>query len=176
MKATKSQLTVFTAVIITLLGIGAIVLAQEKPTYLSTDPFEISHTECEKIENGGCGWVNISGMTLKTVIEKMNLQEPIVLNANDWKKHMLDEEVPVGLSFKFNFFPDPFAISKQNCIDKGWVGGVCKTTIESDGVLTMQRIIDVRKTTIKRLRLLNGWDEDLTPETLVPIGSTFATP
>jgi hypothetical protein len=56
------------------------------------------------------------------------------------------------------------------------VGGVCKTTIESDGVLTMQRIIDVRKTTIKRLRLLNGWDEDLTPETLVPIGSTFATP
>ena len=69
---------------------------------------------------------------------------------------------------------DPFEISKQNCIDKGWMDGKCLTTNEATGVFPLKIIIDDLNSTIERFRDVNGWGEEVTPETLVPIGATFA--
>ena len=81
------------------------------------------------------------------------------------------QETKVGF---FSGQPDPFEVSKQNCIDKGWVETNCLTTNEASGVVPIQRIIDELNTSIKDLRRINGWGEEVTPETLIPIGSTFA--
>jgi hypothetical protein len=69
---------------------------------------------------------------------------------------------------------DPFEISKQNCIDKGWIETKCLTTNEASGVFPISLVIDQLNSSIERLRSVNGWGEEVTPETLVPIGSTFA--
>jgi hypothetical protein len=70
--------------------------------------------------------------------------------------------------------PGPFEISKQNCIEKGWIDKICLTTNEASGVVPIQRVIDELNTTIERMRQVNGWGEEVTSETLIPIGSTFA--
>ena len=69
---------------------------------------------------------------------------------------------------------DPFKVSEQNCIDKGWVETKCLTTNEASGVFPISLVIDQLNSNIERLRAVNGWGEEVTPDTLVPIGSTFA--
>jgi hypothetical protein len=69
---------------------------------------------------------------------------------------------------------DPFEVSKQNCIDKGWVEYKCLTTNEASGVFPLSLVIEQLNSSIERLRSVNGWGEEVTPDTIVPIGSTFA--
>jgi|GEM_PF-2867857 hypothetical protein len=173
MKATKSQSIV---VIIALSVIGAIVLAQEKLTYLFTDPFEVSHIECAKIGNQTCGSISVSGRTLRSLINDSGYEEQTVLDLNNWKQRMLDERVPARRNFKLRALPDPFAVSKQNCIDKGWMKGKCKFAPEILGVLPMQFFLDDSRATIEDMRLVNNWGIDVTAETLVPVDSWFAYP
>ena len=78
---------------------------------------------------------------------------------------------------KVGFFSgqaDPFEVSKQNCIDKNKINSSCLTTNEASGEFPLQLVIDQLNTTIEKLRRVNGWGEEVTPETIVPIGSTFA--
>jgi hypothetical protein len=69
---------------------------------------------------------------------------------------------------------DPFEVSKQNCIDKGWMNRSCVTTNEESGAFPLKVFIDELNSTIERFRKKNGWGEEVTRETIVPIGSTFA--
>ena len=74
----------------------------------------------------------------------------------------------------FSGQPDPFEVSKQNCIDKNKINSSCFTTNERSGEFPLQLIIDELNTTIEKLRRVNNWGKEVTPETIVPIGSTFA--
>jgi len=66
---------------------------------------------------------------------------------------------------------DPFEVSKQICV-KRWQS--CLTTNETTGSIPVQRIIDELKTSIEKLRRVNGWGKEVTPETIIPVGSTIA--
>jgi len=66
---------------------------------------------------------------------------------------------------------DPFEVSKQICV-KRWQS--CLTTNETTGSVPVQRIIDELKTSIEKLRRVNGWGKEVTPETMIPVGSTIA--
>jgi len=69
---------------------------------------------------------------------------------------------------------DPFEVSKQRCIDNGWMNSSCITANEASGSFPIQLLIDDMNTSIERIRQKNGWGEEVTPETMVPIGATFA--
>jgi hypothetical protein len=69
---------------------------------------------------------------------------------------------------------DPFEVSKQNCIDKKWMGVLCFTSSEGDGMFQMQTLLDQQETTIEEIRFLNNWGKEVTLKTWVPVGSTFA--
>jgi len=70
---------------------------------------------------------------------------------------------------------DPFEVSKENCMFLGWVDE-CATTNEKVGVISMQEVAKRLNTTVERLKRINRWGDEVTPDTLVPIGSTFAFP
>jgi hypothetical protein len=69
---------------------------------------------------------------------------------------------------------DAFSISKQKCIDNGWMETSCFTVTEATGSFQIGLIIAEMNSTIESFRERNGWGEEVTLDTVVPIGSTFA--
>ena len=69
---------------------------------------------------------------------------------------------------------DPFAVSERVCIENGWMNTTCVTNDGSTGPLKVGDIIEMINSDIDRFRAKNGWGEEVTPETVVPIGASFA--
>jgi len=69
---------------------------------------------------------------------------------------------------------NPFEISKQTCIDEGKMDIACITTNKKSGEFSIQELIDELNSSIEKLRRVNGWGKEVTPKTVVPIGSTIA--
>jgi hypothetical protein len=69
---------------------------------------------------------------------------------------------------------DPFEVSERNCIKNKKMDSSCLTTNEQSGAFPVQLIIDQLNTTIEKLRRVNGWGKEVTPDTIIPIGSTLA--
>ena len=67
---------------------------------------------------------------------------------------------------------DPFEVSKQRCIESGKMESSCITMPSAN--LTIGAFMEEIGYTIERVRELNGWGEEVTPETVVPAGGTFA--
>jgi hypothetical protein len=67
---------------------------------------------------------------------------------------------------------DPFEVSERNCNQTQKIS--CITTNKKTGAFPVQVIIDELGTTIERLRKANGWGEEVTEETIIPIGATLA--
>ena len=69
---------------------------------------------------------------------------------------------------------DPFEVSKQRCIENGWMNSGCATTTELTGEFPIGEFIRQMNSTMERFREKNGWGDEVTPETIVPVGATFA--
>ena len=65
---------------------------------------------------------------------------------------------------------DPFEVSKKNCETKTG----CITTNENYGEITIQQWMDQSHISLEMLRYVNGWGEEVTPKTVIPIGATFS--
>lgn len=66
---------------------------------------------------------------------------------------------------------DPFEISKQVCVEKGWTETYCLTNDGSSGVILVGDLISMVNTSIEKLRETNRWDSSVTAETVWPVGA-----
>ena len=73
---------------------------------------------------------------------------------------------------------DPFEVSKRNCVDQGWMDSVCVTItgefIQKYGEKSLCELVEGFGSTLDRFRGRNGWGEEVTCNTSLKVGDTFA--